>query len=324
MSTRRRNVVAYPYDGILCRASLADTGEIPRTPPVEESPDTIPYGTRAVENPRLFFTENYDQNVAKPVVAEQQNLIYVRGRNAGELAQNGTVYVYWAPQEQRNDPSVWQRNQLLTVDGHGQFPLTDVPAGEIAVATTPFTWTPDASLGGTNAAILAVIATNEHPNPIPFLKPPFDFDAWVARQGGVGTLQTVVEKAPELPKTLFTNVRFTLTNTEGVVSFILRTNNMPLGSVVSFRSTQPDINGDPIEAAPLTVTVNPFVLLVDAQVPANFETRMIFDLTLPAEQLPTADNSISISASQMSGGTPPKPILLAQTNTQIKVPISTT
>src|SRR6185369_12101294 len=150
----RRKAVQYPYEDLLCRCSLADTGEIPRTPPLEESPDVIPSGTTAVDDPRVYFTGNYDQNVAKPVVADQQNLIYVRGRNKSDIDQSGDVYVYWAPQDQRNDPSVWQRNQLLTIEGHGFFPVVAVPPEEILVATSPFVFTPDAGLADQNIAII--------------------------------------------------------------------------------------------------------------------------------------------------------------------------
>jgi len=324
----RRKTVQYPYEDLLCRCSLADTGEIPRTPPLEESPDVIPSGTTAVDDPRVYFTGNYDQNVAKPVVADQQNLIYVRGRNKSDIDQSGDVYVYWAPQDQRNDPSVWQRNQLLTIEGHGFFPVVAVPPEEILVATSPFVFTPDAGLADQNIAIIGVLATNEHPNPIPSLKPPFDFDAWVSRKGGVGTLETKVAPPPEKPKTVYTNAQFTLANYDGVVSFNLRTNNMPLGSTVSFHSSKPDKDGKPIQSGPVKVTANPFVFTVDASVAANFDTRVHFDLTLPTGQLPTLDNYVSVSASQLpkegGGSGPVKPVLLAQYNTQIKAPISTT
>jgi hypothetical protein len=323
----RRKKESAPYEDLLCRCSLADTGEIPRTPPLEESPDVIPSGAVAVEDPKTYFTGNYEQKVSKPVIAGQQNLIYVRGKNLGELDQNGDVYVYWAPQDQRNDPSVWQRNQLVTSDGHESFPVNAVPPDAVLVATSPFVWTPDPGLADKQVALLGVLATNEHPNPIPSLRPPFDFDAWIARRGGIGTLETKVEPAPVAAKTFYTNARFAMTNLAGVVTFTLRTSNVPVGSTVSFQSSKPDKDGNPIAAGPTRVTINPFVFTVDAPVDANFDTRVTFELTLPGGQLPTLDNYVSLAASQLpqaTGSGPVKPVLLAQYNTQIKAPISTT
>lgn len=321
MSTRKKNA-SYVYDDLLCRASLSDTGEIPRTPPLEESPDVIPVGSTKVEDPHTYFTGNYNENVAEPVVAEEQNFIYVRGKNLSELATNGDIYLYWAPQDQRNEPAVWQGHQLLTADGHGTVLLPNVEPDAVAVGETPFSWIPDSAMGGREVAIMAVLATNEHPNPVPSLKPPFNFDAWIARKGGIGTWKTLVKEAPPKPKTVITNAQFALKNTEGMVTFALRTSNMPIGSIVSFRSSKPDKDGNPIESGPTKVTVNPFVFTIDANVEANFNTRIEFDLTLPTGQKPTADNYVGVGASQIPQGSS-KPILLAQYNTQIKAPIAT-
>lgn len=313
------------YDDLLCRCSLEDAGGLPRTPPLEDSPDVIPVGEQPVADPQGHFTITYPENVAAPVVAELQNLIYVRGKNLAEVPQSGEIFVYWAPQDQRNDPAVWKQNHLLTSEGHGSFHVTAVDPEAIVVATTPFTFLPDASLAGRNVILLGVFATNEHPNPIPSLRRPFDFDTWIAKKGGIGAFVTEIQPPPAQPKAFCTNALFALTNREGIVSFSLRASNLPTGSEVSFHSSQPDIDGNPIVGGPVKVNNNPFVFTVDARVEANFNTRIHFELTLPRGQKPTADNYVGMSASQLPetvGTGPVKPVLLAQYNVQIKSPIS--
>lgn len=324
MAIRRKKSASYTYDDLLCRASLTDDGTIPRTPPLQESPDVIPSGKTEIPDPGTYFDQNYDQNVAKPVVAEQQNLIYVRGKNLGELPQNGDVYVYWAPYELRNDPAVWKNNKLLTTGGHGSVPVVDVQPDAVAAATTPFAWTPDAALAGQAVTILGVLSTNEHPDPVPSLKPPFDFDFWITRKGGIGAWKTTVEQPPAPPKTALTDAAFALANAAGAVTFTLRASGMPVGSIVAFRSSEPDRQGNPIKAGPTRITVDPFVVSVDADVDANFQTRIAFEVTLPQGQRPATGNALSMSASQIppGGGTAPRPVLLAQYETQIKAPVN--
>ena len=297
------------YDSILVRTSLDDHGVLPRSAPLEESPDVIPVGTTPVADPVTYFTETYEQNVSKPVVATQKNLVYVRGKNLGQEPQTGQVYLYWARQADLDNPNKWKGNQLLTVKGHGSVTVPDVPPGGIAVATDPFQWAPAAELEGTNVALLGVIATNEHPNPVPGLKSPIAFKRWL------------LIKLIRLSKT----GNYALDNVAGVVSFTLRAVKLPVGSIVSFKCSEPDSEGKPIEMKPQTINNDPYVFLVDATVKANYTSELRFDLFLPAGVKAVADNTLSVSAVQTppSSAGPPKPVLLAQYQTQIKAPIAT-
>lgn len=301
------------YDDLLCRASLADTGTVPRTPPLEESPDVIPVGSSGVDDPAVYFTETYDQNVAKPVVADENNLIYVRGRNLGEAAQNGDVYVYWARAEELNDPSRWKGNQLLTEDGHGSFRVTDVEPQAVAVATTPFTWTPDASLADTDVVLLGVLSTNDHPNPVPALRSPLDFKRWISRRGGVGALRTTViaKPKPETKVTLTGELKFA---EGGLADLLITATDIPAGTYVSLKLSTP-VEGKIISIDPTKITQNPQTVGIQAQLPANYTAQMESKVALPPDGVPGPNNSVSVRAQYTpppEGGGPVKPVLLAR------------
>jgi hypothetical protein len=313
------------YNGILVRTSLDDHGVIPRTAPLEASPDVIPVGTKPVADPVIYFTETYDQNVSKPVVSGTVNYVYVRGKNLDAIPQTGEVYLYWARQADLDNPNKWKQNQLLTAGGRGSVTVPDVPAGGIAVATDPFAWTPTPELAGTSVALLGVIATNEHPNPIPGLKSPIVFKRWIASNGEVGALETPVGPPPKPVATFSTTGHYALSNVAGEVSFTLRAVKLPPGGTVSFKCSEPDINGNPIEMPPQAINNDPFVWVVKATVKANFTTELKFDLFLQVGTKAAADNTLSVSATQTpppTGG-PVKPVLFADYLTQIKFPIAT-
>jgi len=307
-----RKLATSQYDDLLCRASLADTGTIPRTPPLEESPDVIPVGTAAVLDPKVYFTGNYGKNVAKPVVAEEANLIYVRGKNLAPAVQNGDVYVYWARAEDLDSPSKWQGNQLLTVEGHGSFRLTDVEPGAITVATSAFTWTPDAALEGKSAVLIGVLATNDHPNPVPTLRSPLDFNRWVSKQGGVGAFKTTVVSKPKPDPTVTLSGDFKLAE-GGLAEFLVTVTDMPLGTEVSLKLTTP-VDGHTISIPQTRITQNPQTIGVSATVPQNYTSQIETRIAPAGSGVPGSNNSVVTRAQYTPPGAsgPVRPVLLAR------------
>ena len=316
------------YDGILIRASLDDTGQIPRSMALQESPDTIPYGANTIEDPSQVFTETYDENVSEPLVADRTNVVYIRGKNLGDFKQAGKAYLYWSLEADLDDPSQWQNNQLLTIKGSDTVTLPTTKSNKIVVTETPFEWIPDASLADTTVILIGVVATNEHPNPVPGLESPIDFDRWISRQGGVGVLQATVEAPPEVSPSFDTSASYALKNDAGMVTFTLRAKNCPIGSTVSFISSESDAAGKSIELKPIKINTNPFVAPVNADVAAGFTTQINFKLVLPEGELADEDNEVSLEATQIptqgTAGGPVIPKLLAKYATQMKAPTQAT
>ena len=312
------------YTGILVRASLEDNGKIPRSGPLQESPDTIPFGSVPVDDPQQLFKDSYDENVSKPLVADQKNVIYVRGKNGGDFAQAGEVYVYWANEDDLNNPTKWKQNQLLTTLGRASEDLPPIEEDEIAVTENPFEWSPDAELAGQSVAVIGVIATNERPNPVPGLRSPINFDRWISEQGGVGALQATVEAPPEPSPTLGTSGQYDLGNEAGTVTFRLRTKNIPIGSTVCFKAAKPDAEGRPIEVGSTRVTNNPFSVSIDVELYKNYSSQLEFKLFLPDAELADPDNEISVEVSQLpaTSGGPSRPVVLGKYASQINVPVN--
>jgi len=282
---------AYQYDDLLCRCSLSDTGTIPRTAPFRESPDVIPVGTKPIDDPQTYFSGNYDQNVAQTVYTEEANLIYVRGRNLKELPQNGDIYVYWARQSDIDHPSRWKGNQLMTVDGHGSVRVTDVAPQAIVAGATAFTWTPDASFEEASVVLIGVLATNDHPNPVPDLNPIllWSFDSWVAKKGGVGAFQTTVKAKPKPKSTV--KLKGDMKFAEGGLGDVLITAaDMPLGSIVSLTLSTP-VDGKTVSIPPTKITANPQTFGTQATFPAGYTASI--DSTITVIGIPGLNNSVS-------------------------------
>jgi hypothetical protein len=313
------------YDSILVRASLEDTGAIPREPPLKSSPDVIPSGAAPVLDPKTYFTETYDQNVGKDAVAGQNNYLYVRGKNLGADVQSAEVFVYWAKTDDLSNPDVWKGNQLLTEGGHGSAAMNGVDPDAVGVADQAFVWNPDASLGNVPVTLIGVASTNDDPNPIPSLRTPLDFDRFIARKGGIGACDLTVRPPAKPTETMVVNGNFALANAKGTVSFTLRATKVPIGSKVAFKAAKATPGGKPIELVETAINTDPAVFVVDASLDAGYSSTIEFRISLPKGKLAAADNSLSLSASQIppsSTGGPAKPVILAQYSGSIKTPVS--
>lgn len=326
------------YNGILVRASLQDTGSLPRTPPLRESPDVSPQGSVLIGDPVKYFTDTYDQNVGKPVLQNQTNFVYIRGKNIGVTPQAGVAYLYWARESDINTPSRWKNNQLLTTGGDDKLALAEASPGDIVIGDVPFVWEPPSDTSAKNYELIGVIATNDHPNPVPGLRDVgFKFDTWVTNQGGVGTLQTTVQPPPKPSATVSTTGLYDLKNKAGDVSFFIKTTGIPIGSQVSFKAAKPDAGGGSIDIPLTTVNQDVFKTGTEVTLDADYSSPITFNLFLKSGTLPAAGNTVTLYVGiyeealgkaekgehrvyAEESGTP-KFVILAQYTTTINVPV---
>lgn len=326
------------FSGILVRASLQDTGTLPRSEPLQDSPDVSPQGGSAVADPQTLFTNTYDQNIAKPVVMGEVSHIYIRGKNLSTEDGQGVAYMYWARESDINVPTRWKTNQLLTTKGGDSIDLAPVAAGEITVGEPAFLWDPPADAASKSFALIGVISTNAHPNPVPGLRDRyFKFDEWVAGQGGVGTLKTTVQPPPKPKATVSTTGQYDLKNKAGDVYFYIKTTGIPVGSQVSFKAEKPDNTGSPIDLPWTTVNADPFRTGTIVPLDANWSSPITFNLILATGALPAATNSVTVYVGQYEetlgkaakgearvygdGDGPAKFVILGQYTTTINVPV---
>ncbi len=183
------------YTDLFIRDSLGESNTLPRKDGQTQSPDIISSGGAPADDPGTEFgADSYDDSPGEPVVYGQPNYIYVRGKNFGTSLAVGTVTLYAAYKTQLSNPQAW--TQLTTSAGSITASAAAVKE-DVAVTTEPFVWTPSAPATGNPYYLIAVIATQKNPDPVPaYKKKPEDFSKWQSGQGGVTALTISVPTPP--------------------------------------------------------------------------------------------------------------------------------
>jgi len=301
-------------NNILIRASLTDDGTLPRTGDVSASPDVIPYQT-LVDDPISFFIGNYDQNVAQNLKAQQDNFIYVRGKNLATTLQQGDIYVYYALDSDLNNPSKWSKNSLQSKSGKGYVRVSVQAQGNIAVTEDPFVWVPPVPQDGQTYSLVGIIVPKD-------TKPNFtgvtDFEKFVDDNNNVGWNKVIIDKPtpPPTPKLRWTtSFAYAQGDTERQMSFALQCKNIPAGCMIAFTSDNGTGPNPPIVLDKTTVTDPNGSYGIQSQVPASYTGNISFSLY--CNQEPTAGSNITFIASYLSGSGsgPKKTIIVASVNT---------
>lgn len=153
-------IMKQPYDDIGLRSELGASGSI------RVSPDIIPYGPATVPDPQRFFSSNWDSDVGVDITAGEPNNIYVRAMNYGTRPAAGKGYLYYCDATLIPWPSLWSGHALWTADKADHVDL-EAGADGITVGGVPFTWTPPVVNPRAPYSLVARVATEAHPNPIP-------------------------------------------------------------------------------------------------------------------------------------------------------------
>jgi hypothetical protein len=136
----------FPYQGVLVRDSLSDTGSEASTGCVYQSPDIIPYGDDILSLQSAVST--YDSDIGKGLStgSSSVNYIFVRAKNLNAANQTATVSLYRTSASLLNAPDVsgiWE--PVLTASGKQQNSLvvsgdsTTIPSDGIALTEEAFT-----------------------------------------------------------------------------------------------------------------------------------------------------------------------------------------
>jgi hypothetical protein len=260
------------YDDLYLRNTLNDTGNIPRKGAMSSSPDIIPWGLDPQPDPKKYFTDNYTQDVGKPLIADFRNYLYIRAKNLGNVASSGEVFLYWSPSSLLLYPSQWKVNSMKTSSGAGSVSMKDVAPSGIGVAEDAFTWSPSMPGGNFHYCLIGRVATDRHPNPIPNTGDIKDFAAWVAENGGIGWRNVSVVNAGAPTLALSTN--YDQGPSKAEVTFAVTCDNCPIGkSWVSFSSATvlPD-SQQPVFIPKTLIDQQGKVIGVKRQVPAGWNT----------------------------------------------------
>jgi hypothetical protein len=261
------------YTDLFMRCNLNDNGSIPRSGTLCTSPDIIPYGVVPVSDPVTSFTANYSEDVGQALIANQQNFIYTRAINHADGAANGNIYLYYSPAALLLYPSLWSNNGLKTSQGVDHVPVSATNANQIAVATDPFTWIPQ-QIVNDHYCMVARLATQSNPCPIPSDGDINDFANWISNNGGwTWRNVTVVDAgAPTWTQTL----NYTQGATAGTMNFLIKCTNVPVGGKVALSCGTP--GPSPLISIPPTPVTNgaSFIIGLASNIPANFVSNIAY------------------------------------------------
>lgn len=244
---------ATTYDDIFMRSTTSDQGSIPAPSPLCTSPDIIPMST-PVANPQTYFVNTYGQDLGGTVLANQQNYIYVRGKNLAAGAQSGTVQLHWTKASLIMWPSIWGTQTLKSGSGASSVSVSAANAGDVVVGSDAFEWAPADPGPNDHYCLVGRVITAQHPNPVPTtINTADDFANYVANNRGVGWRNVVVvdQNTPTFQVTV--NLQ---SPTQQELHIFLDVAGLPIGSQVGFTSAGVDINGQPVSMAPVTILSN--------------------------------------------------------------------
>lgn len=267
------------YDDLFVRSRLKEDNTLPRSgQPLSDSPDIIAWGTSPAEDPEVLFSDNYNENVSKSIVYGTANYIYVRAKNFKRGAQSGTVIVYVSSHSNLSNPMAWTR--LTTETGNNSVPLSVGQEGDIAVTPHPFVWSPPRPSSEDPYSLIAVVYSDEHPNPVNVDTPDFSgVQNLVSENGGVGWVEYGIPKPPEKGLTSTSTTTITLDNQEGDnLSFMVRCNNVPVGAQLAFSSDKNDADGNPISLPRTTVTTPNMEPSIPVKLDSNYTAKVTLEL----------------------------------------------
>lgn len=290
------------YLDLFLRDNLGEANTLPRHGGKTQSPDVITNGVQPANDPGTQFGDDtYDQSLGKPVVYGQQNYVYVRGKNYGSALAVGTVSLYAAYQTQLSTPGAWK--QLSTAGGSTTASAAAAADG-IAVTTEAFVWNPTQPADGNPYILIAVIATQNNPDPVPdYKKTPGDFTKWQARQGGVAALTIAIPVPPKPKPTYAFSALVNLGNAEPVnASFNLAWTGAVVGDLVSLSADSPGTTG-PIGFEDFVITTPNQNTGFSALVAANYSSVVQYQYKSKAgNKIPAPTLTLTVSTVQEDQG----------------------
>lgn len=274
------------YKGIFLRSALGQGNEIPRQGSQSTSPDILLTGIAPVAAPQVIFTEGYNLEFKSPLLAQQANYIYLRGKNYSDQpiddSGDNRPRLFWTKASLLLWPQTW--TEITTGPSAEAFALKAEP-GAVGVINQPYIWIPN-NIANDHYCLIAVVPSPGYDNKIPDGNIT-DFNAWVATHGGIAW--TNVEVINTKVTTISSKaLNFEMGDEAAEIWFTLACTNLPLGCTVSLSAGMPGTN-PVIYLAPTTVATSPkFRAGVKCWVPAGYESDIYFNLTVPSGDISRA------------------------------------
>lgn len=268
------------------RHNFDDTGMYPTSGSLSASPDVIPLGNTGVSDPNTLIGDDaWKKDYGNSTNASEPNYIYLRGQNLSSSDTKGKVYLYYSPASlllwptDPLDPTKgWAKNPLRTSGGEQSIAVS-AAAGARFVTSEGFQWIPT-PIYNDHYCLIGRVVTEANPNPLPTVGNLTDFAAYISTHPDMAW-RNVVTINPSNPVTT-TTVNYSQGTEAGDVYIILRCENVPNGSAVSFSSGTP--GPDPLISMGQTVVQNQvgsdgiprFNLTLLTNIPANWTSNIAY------------------------------------------------
>ncbi|MEJ2623122.1 MAG: hypothetical protein P8Z80_00825 [Pseudolabrys sp.] len=229
---------------ILIRDSWFDGGQIPTPEPHYTSPDIICTQETQVRDPQETFANNYNIDRSRQPIANQNNYIYVRGKNCGRSSSGGKVYLFWFGSALLVPPDHW-KNNALQADNNGEMKpyarFPSVPPQGVTVTPVPFVWTPNNG----HYCFYSVVSTPEHPwsvNDIPSFDGWDEVVTWVRYHPNIGQRNVTLIENPNTPQWDSLDLLDNSFIEDLTVMVCAKCTNVPVGTTVTLKDTNLNID----------------------------------------------------------------------------------
>jgi len=253
------------YNDIAMRPNLTSpVGTTPAIGAITCSPDIIPNGTTPIADYQsvLATPASFSTDPGGNPLLNQGNVIYVRGQNFAPGAQNGRIFLYYAPCAVINWPSQWQNNKLaVNVDDNPANLIYSANVSatqncQVIVGDKPFLWVPSSPpQGSDHYCLIAQVVTDTHPNPIPGQSTPMTYEDMVnlvTNNLGFGWRNVTLVNSG-VTWTYQSMLTIPDTATAETVHIYLACYNMPVGSDMAFTCSTLDKTSAPISTPRTTI-----------------------------------------------------------------------
>lgn len=266
------------WPGLLVRASLGDTGRLPR-PTITQSPDIPISGPVPFDRPGfLEDADTYDNTYNYEVEAGFPNYAYVRGKNLTNQQIDGHWNLFFAQPNLLLYPYLWENNQLVTGDGNLNPPFSIQP-GQVGATQDAFNWVPPGGID--RFSMIAMAITKEHGNPFEGVHAISNLVEVLAKNGNVGMRNVEIVRGivPEITS----SIRYEQGSEAARVDIMAVCRNIPKGSSFFISSSTP-LNGRTLSFSIESTGATDFRAgFIDLDIPANWSTTFNYTLKLGSD-----------------------------------------
>jgi hypothetical protein len=285
------------WTDILLRDSLQDTGTIPSPGYPYTSPDVICTQQTQVSNPTTYFTGNYNSDPNQSVIVNQNNLLYMRGKNLGTQTSGGNCYLYWCPSSLLMLPTQWTQNAMQANVGGQWQPYNTLPqvaGGAISVTQVPFTWSPAPPPAGQHYCTIGAVSTQAHPwstSNIPTFPNWDSFVMWVRNNQNICWRNITLVDNPNPPEWDRLDLLNNGFSYDTALLIKAQCTNVPIGTTVKLINTALGIN-----TTQVTTSTNQTIYSQGVTCPAGFSGYIETYAQLPSPQTWPAGALITTTA----------------------------